>query len=72
MSAEENKALVRRFYEEVWDRGNTDFVFDVFAEDYVRRLGPGSRDASEESQPQAEVMAKAGSVTSAIPPDIYG
>src|SRR6266498_2132823 len=36
MSAEENKALIRRFYEEVWDRGNTDFVFDVFAEDYVR------------------------------------
>ncbi len=36
MSTEENKALVRRFYEEVWDRGNTDFAFDVFAEDYVR------------------------------------
>ena len=36
MSTEENKALVRRFYEEVWDRGNTDFAFEVFAEDYVR------------------------------------
>src|SRR5918992_4130929 len=36
MSTEENKALVRRFYEEVWNRGNTDFAFDVFAEDYVR------------------------------------
>jgi steroid delta-isomerase-like uncharacterized protein len=36
MSTEENKALVRRFYEEVWDRGNTDFAFDVFAENYVR------------------------------------
>ena len=36
MSAEENKALVRRFYEEVWDRGNTDFALDVLAEDYVR------------------------------------
>jgi steroid delta-isomerase-like uncharacterized protein len=36
MSTQENKALVRRFYEEVWDRGNTDFAFEVFAEDYVR------------------------------------
>ena len=36
MGVEENKALVRRFYEEVWDRGNTDFAFEVFADDYVR------------------------------------
>ena len=36
MSAEEHKALVRRFYEEVWDRGNTEFAYEVFAEDYVR------------------------------------
>jgi hypothetical protein len=26
VSVEENKALVRRFYEEVWDKGNTDFA----------------------------------------------
>jgi steroid delta-isomerase-like uncharacterized protein len=36
MGTEDNKALVRRFYEEVWDRGNTDFAFEVFADDYVR------------------------------------
>ena len=36
MSVEENKALWRRFYEEVWDRGNTDFAYEVFADDYVR------------------------------------
>ena len=36
MSTEENKALVRRFYDEVWNRGNTDFAHEVFAEDYVR------------------------------------
>ena len=36
MSVDDNKALVRRFYEEVWDRGNTDFAFEVFADDYVR------------------------------------
>jgi steroid delta-isomerase-like uncharacterized protein len=36
ISTEDNKTLVRRFYEEVWDRGNTDVAFDVFADDYVR------------------------------------
>ena len=53
MSAEENKALVRRFYDEVWDRGNTEFAYEVFAEDYVRHdsrstaapPGPGGQKA---------------------------
>jgi steroid delta-isomerase-like uncharacterized protein len=37
MSTEENKALVRRFYEEVWNCGNTDVALQVFGEDYVRQ-----------------------------------
>lgn len=36
MSVEENKELVRRFYEKVWNLGETDFAFEVFAYDYVR------------------------------------
>jgi predicted SnoaL-like aldol condensation-catalyzing enzyme len=36
MSAEQNKATVRRFYEEVWNKGNVDFALEVFAEDYTR------------------------------------
>ncbi len=36
MSTEENKALVRHFYEEVWHRGETDFAYEVFADDYAR------------------------------------
>jgi steroid delta-isomerase-like uncharacterized protein len=36
MGTEDNKALSRRFYEEVWDKGNSDFAFQVFADDYVR------------------------------------
>ena len=36
MSTEGNKATVRRFYEEVWNKGNVDVVFEVFAEDYIR------------------------------------
>ena len=31
-----NKALILRFYEEVWNKGNVKFVHEVFAEDYVR------------------------------------
>jgi steroid delta-isomerase-like uncharacterized protein len=36
MSTEQNKTLVRRFYEEVWNKGNVEFAFEVFAEDYIR------------------------------------
>jgi ketosteroid isomerase-like protein len=36
MSAEQNKATVRQFYEEVWNKGNVDFAFEVFAEDNAR------------------------------------
>ena len=31
-----NSELVRRFYEEVWNRGNVNFADEVFAPDYVR------------------------------------
>jgi steroid delta-isomerase-like uncharacterized protein len=36
MAAEGKKELVRRFYEEVWRRGNVDVADEVFARDYVR------------------------------------
>jgi steroid delta-isomerase-like uncharacterized protein len=36
MDADANKALVRRFYEEVWASGNASFAAEVFSEDYVR------------------------------------
>ena len=36
MSAEDNKQLVRRFYDEVWHKGNMDAADEVFAQDYVR------------------------------------
>jgi steroid delta-isomerase-like uncharacterized protein len=35
-TVEANKALVCRFYEEVWNAGNVDFAYHVFADDYVR------------------------------------
>src|SRR5258708_23565326 len=36
MSPAENKALIRRFYEEVWNQGHLDVADEVFADDYVR------------------------------------
>ena len=36
MGVDENKALVRRFYQEVWADGNVGFADAVFAADYVR------------------------------------
>jgi steroid delta-isomerase-like uncharacterized protein len=43
MTVEHNKALIRRFYEEVWNKGNLDAAEEVFAADYVRHdLRPGN------------------------------
>jgi steroid delta-isomerase-like uncharacterized protein len=36
VSEEANKALVRRFYEEVWAQGNLDVADEVFADGYER------------------------------------
>lgn len=36
MGTEEHAALIRRFYEQVWNLGNVDVAAEVFAEDYVR------------------------------------
>ena len=36
MGVEENKSLVKRFYDEVWNKGNVEMTSEVFAEDYVR------------------------------------
>ena len=36
MPEQEHKELIRRFYEEVWDRGNLDVCDEVFAPGYER------------------------------------
>jgi steroid delta-isomerase-like uncharacterized protein len=41
--SEKNKALVCRFYEEVWNKGNLQAAYEIFTDDYVRHdLRPGS------------------------------
>jgi steroid delta-isomerase-like uncharacterized protein len=43
VSEDTNKALVRRFYEEVWAKGNVDVADELFADDYVRHdFRPGN------------------------------
>jgi steroid delta-isomerase-like uncharacterized protein len=37
--SEENKALVRRYFEEVWDKGNLDLIDELFTTNFVR-YGP--------------------------------
>jgi steroid delta-isomerase-like uncharacterized protein len=37
------KALIQRFNEEVWNKGNLDVVYEIFAPDYARHdLRPGN------------------------------
>jgi predicted ester cyclase len=43
MSTQRNRVLIRRFYEEVWGKGNVDVADEIFAADYVRHdLRPGN------------------------------
>jgi predicted ester cyclase len=59
----ENKALVLRFYEEVWALGNLEFAHDVFADEYVRHdLRPSEPFSGPEGQAKI-----AGSFRSAFP-----
>ncbi len=42
MTAEENKALFRRYVEEGWVKGNVEVADEVFAERYVAHQPDGS------------------------------
>src|SRR5947207_3881955 len=53
MSAEANKALVRRFYEEVWGGGDLDVADEVFVHEYERhdfRAGDAAPGAEGQKQ----------------------
>ena len=60
MSEDANKALVRRFYDEVWARGNLDVADQVFAEDYERHdLRAGDPAPGPEGQKQIAAAFRA-------------
>jgi len=44
MSTEQNKAVVRRFIEEILNNQNVALVDELFAPDYVNHLAPGGRE----------------------------
>ena len=51
MGVEENKALIRRFYEEVWAKGDPNVSDEVFRDDYVRHdLRPGAAEPGPAGQ----------------------
>ena len=53
MSTEATKALIRRFYDEVWNRGNLDVADEVFAPGYIRHDLRGTEpDPGPEGQKQ--------------------
>jgi steroid delta-isomerase-like uncharacterized protein len=53
MSTEENKALIRRFYEEVFNKRNLDALDDFYAPDHVDHTLPPSLPTSPEGTKQA-------------------
>jgi steroid delta-isomerase-like uncharacterized protein len=55
VGASENKALVKRFYDEVWNKGNVHVADEIFASDYLRHDHRSSRALSGPSDFQQEV-----------------
>ena len=50
MSAEENKALLRRYIEEVWDRQNPAAVDEFLAPNYKRHRSPTTKPLTRDGQ----------------------
>ena len=49
MSTEENKALVRRIYEELWNRGNLSVAHEVIAPDFINHAASPDSNRGPES-----------------------
>ncbi len=57
MSTEQNKAVVRRFIEEVLTKQNIALVDEILAPDYVNHLVPGGREAFKQFFPMLRSAA---------------
>ncbi len=44
--SEENEALVRRYFEEIWNKGNLDLIDELFTTNFVRH-GPVGTEGGE-------------------------
>ncbi|HKJ39155.1 MAG TPA: ester cyclase [Anaerolineales bacterium] len=56
MSAEENKALLRRYIEDVWDEQNPDAIDNYLLPNYKRHRSPTTAPLSREEQKQLLVQ----------------
>ncbi len=52
MSTEENKALVRRYLEEAWNKGNVGILDELMASDYARYMSGQASPLNREGQKQ--------------------
>ena len=52
MSTEENKALVRRYLEEAWNKGNVGILDELMASDYSRYMSGPAKPLNREGQKQ--------------------
>ena len=52
MSTEENKAIVRRYLEESWNRGNVGIIDELMAPNYARYLAGQAKPLDREGQKQ--------------------
>lgn len=57
---ERNKALMRRFYEELWSRGNLEAIPELVAEDFVDHQAPIGRTSGREVLAGLVVMWRTG------------
>lgn len=52
MSAEDNKALVHRYIQEVWDKKNVTALDEFLASNYQRHISPNAIPLNREGQKQ--------------------
>lgn len=59
MSAEENRALLRRYVEEVWDKQNPAAIDEFLAPNYRRHRSPNIEPLTREGQKQLLILFRA-------------
>ena len=52
MPAEEHKAVIRRYIEEAWNKGNVGIIDELMAVQYARYMGVGAPPLNREGQKQ--------------------
>ncbi len=52
MSTEENKAAIRRYIDEAWNKGNVNIIDEVMAPDYIRYMNEPGKSLNREGQKQ--------------------